>query len=404
STKRRQPKMAKETPSNKLSVRLKPKTIHTYSYFKPWEILFAFGNIFIWGITTIYQALFTHRHDKVLVSVRNDKESDPEYVAAIKYVTKMSDSFQWLAIFRVILSRNVAEFAMLLHVILRALDTIDGMNAKERDLMSNLPKLVKVFSTLEPATREIITTVATEMATGMIKYLRKLEIYDYQDYEEYCYYVCAVIQMGFWKYGISQGMENTTVPPINPRGPFTNNPMAASMMFQGVHMLTSFFEDSVTQATPPRLYWPKCLVQKYAPDQRDFLNPANITKGVACLNEFVAHHLTYMWPSVARLDEMETEMIQGAYRFIMLLQFGNLAMFYGNHDSFRRRLTPSWLEVVLMFEGGTSKARFCKRLKYYGEILVNKVQAGDGETGKLVIERVHEIMAKCDIELSKLRV
>lgn len=58
------------------------------------------------------------------MSVRNDKESDPEYVAAIKYVTKMSDSFQWLAIFRVILSRNVAEFAMLLHVILRALDTI----------------------------------------------------------------------------------------------------------------------------------------------------------------------------------------------------------------------------------------------------------------------------------------
>ncbi|XP_035700709.1 squalene synthase 8-like [Folsomia candida] len=397
-----------------------------------------FGNIVTFVVVRLYESFFTSRHDAMVWKVFQRRRPDPrdsgrEYVKAIKYVLKTSDSTHMALRCRFFCNERFGEFLALLHLVLRALDTVEddisksvetrvadlskfhlvlqdpvknqlsclyGMTDKERDLMTNMPTLHKVFSTLDVTTRQIIIKVTTSMATGMIKYLGNAQIDTFQDLEEYCFYVCGVLQRGFWEYGIAEGMEEGSVHPIGPRGPF-DNPFATAMLVQEVHILSSFLEDTLMQPNPS-LYLPKCLVQKYVLDQRDLLKEENLAKGVACINEYISHTLTHILPSFARLDEMRTVPAQMVYRCIILLDVAHLVIYYGNEAAFKYTLIPDLLEAIIIFEGCTGKKCFFKRLRYYCVKLLEKVGDGEDETGRVVIERINEIMAECDKQLKTL--
>lgn len=120
-----------EQPNNSSAPKKKPKTksFHTFSYFTPWEIFVMFGNIVTFVVVRLYESFFTSRHDAMVWKVFQRRRPDPrdsgrEYVKAIKYVLKTSDSTHMALRCRFFCNERFGEFLALLHLVLRALDTV----------------------------------------------------------------------------------------------------------------------------------------------------------------------------------------------------------------------------------------------------------------------------------------
>ena len=145
----------------------------------------------------------------------------------------------------------------------------------EKDLLSNLPALVRTYYSLPAGARAPIRKWGRTMANGMYEFQKK-PIETFADQDRYSYYVAGVIGHLF-----NDLLHFNAIISLHLKRVLSRYAKSFGLALQKVNILRDIAED----VTAHRYYWPKNLLAKYGLDYSTICSKENRKRALAVLRE-----------------------------------------------------------------------------------------------------------------------
>ncbi|MCL7032030.1 hypothetical protein MKW94_019924 [Papaver nudicaule] len=252
------------------------------------------------------------------------------------------------------LSPEVRNTFCVLHLVLRALDTVEddmnipsdikvpiletfhrrtydnnlhlkcGTKTHHKDLIDQFHHVSTALSELPKDSQEVIVETTKRMGAGMAKFvLKQVETID--DYDEYCLVVNGTAWVELTKYFHAHNLKDVTPDHLS---------NAMGFLSQKQHIIQDFMEDMNRIPKAP-MYWPRQIWSKYVDKLEDLAYEENSEKAVCCLNDMVTDALLH---AESCLEYMSALQDPGVLRFCAIPQIyaiGSLTLCYNNIEVFR---------------------------------------------------------------------
>ena len=164
----------------------------------------------------------------------------------------------------------------------------NGPDEKDRDLLVNFNIIIKEFSTVKPAYRDITKDITKKMGNGMADYANNAEnnvngVNTVKDYTLYCHYVAGVVGEGVTRMFVESGLANPAL---------LDRPHLSESMGQFLQK-TNIIRDIREDWEDKRRFWPKEIWSKHVDKFEDLFDPANQEAALNCSSEMVLDALQH---------------------------------------------------------------------------------------------------------------
>jgi farnesyl-diphosphate farnesyltransferase len=196
----------------------------------------------------------------------------------------------------------------------------------ERTLAENFVKCTRVFNSLSPSSREVISDITKRMGEGMALYVDKdlnQGTESIAAYDLYCHYVAGLVGEGLSRLFESTGFESVEVSNVS-----TTLANTMGLFLQKTNILRDYLEDYVDGRT----FWPQEVWRKYtkSADLGELAKPENESNAVACLNDLITNALQCVPESLEYLDLLQTKEVFRFCAIPQVMAIATLSELYSN--------------------------------------------------------------------------
>jgi farnesyl-diphosphate farnesyltransferase len=192
-----------------------------------------------------------------------------------------------------------------------------------RVLLANFNKVIKVFKSLKPEYRDVITNICEKMGNGMADYASR-KVVTLTDYDDYCYYVAGLVGIGLSNLFYASGLESHELQ--------ENFELANSMglLLQKTNISRDYYED----LNLGRSFWPKEIWGKYTDRLDELQKNPHSSESLACINELVTDALQHVSNCILYLNMIQDPQVFRFCAIPQVMAMATLAKIYNNPDVF----------------------------------------------------------------------
>ncbi|XP_004346713.1 farnesyl-diphosphate farnesyltransferase 1 [Capsaspora owczarzaki ATCC 30864] len=203
----------------------------------------------------------------------------------------------------------------------------NGPDEADRHLLVDFDVVIAEFLKLRPAYQEVIADITKRMGLGMSKFLGA-QVHTKDDYNEYCHYVAGLVGIGLSKIFAASGLESEAV------GTSEHLSNSMGLFLQKTNIIRDYLEDIIDG----RIFWPRAVWIKYAPNGKldDFRAPENKAAALACLNDLVTDALAHIPDVFAYMSSLRNQSVFNFCAIPQVMAIATLALVYDNHQVFTR--------------------------------------------------------------------
>ena len=338
---------------------------------------------------------------------------EPNLAFCYDMLNKVSRSF---AIVIQQLPHELQDAVCIFYLVLRALDTVeddmsipDAIKCPELEafhekiydpeytypcgekhykvLMDEYPKVTAVFLSLKKEYRDVIADITRRMGEGMSNFIKR-EVITLKDWDEYCHYVAGLVGIGLSELWASSMLEDKRFADMED----LSNSMG--LFLQKTNIVRDYLEDIVEEPAP-RMFWPKCVWEKYGKTLDAFQHPENRTAAVSCMNHLITNALEHGVDSLEYMSKLKNVDVFRFCAIPQVMAIATLAECYDNGKVFegvvkiRRGLSARiMLECLDIYDVAVM-------FKKYNAVIANKVRKED-PNAKTTIRNLAKIERRCD--------
>ncbi len=198
-----------------------------------------------------------------------------------------------------------------------------GDSADYRVFLKHFDQVIKVYKSLKPAYREVISDITKRMGNGMADFAEK-KVNSLADYDLYCHYVAGLVGIGLSGLFSASGLESNFLQ--------TEDDLSNSMglFLQKTNIIRDYHEDLESG----RIFWPSDVWSKYEPVLGNFEKKAYEPNSLACLNELVSNALQHVPDCITYMSKLKNKQIFRFCAIPQVMAIATLAKVYNNPDVF----------------------------------------------------------------------
>ena len=185
----------------------------------------------------------------------------------------------------------------------------------EKDLLEQLPRLLRVFKSLPEPQQQVITDITRRMGEGMASFAGA-DLTEgtttMDDYNLYCHYVAGLVGEGLSSLFARSGLEDAS---LESQLDLAND---MGLFLQKTNIIRDFLEDYVDGRT----WWPREIWGNYVAHMWELADEGKRQEATACLNHMVTDALELVPSCIAYLDQLEDEAVM---RFCLIPQLMAIA-------------------------------------------------------------------------------
>ncbi|OWM80308.1 squalene synthase 1-like [Punica granatum] len=207
-----------------------------------------------------------------------------------------------------------------------------GSSKYHRALMDQFHLIRQAFLELDNSYQEVIKDVTKTMGAGMATFIDK-EIVTIKDWNEYGHYVAGIVAVALLKmYFQPSRIEDLD-------SEYNLMAYSCAIFVMKVDMIQDYLQD-INEIPSPRMFWPREIWSKYVYKLEDLKYEENSVKAVQCLNDMVTSSLVHAEDCLKFLSASVDPSVFQVGAFILVQQFGTLALCYNNINVFRSKVGP----------------------------------------------------------------
>jgi len=244
----------------------------------------------------------------------------------------------------------------------------------ERDMLEQFPQLAAVFQTLKPEYQEVIADITKRMGEGMAEFALR-DVVTIKDYELYCHYVAGLVGIGLSHMFAVSGLESDKFMKMDE----ISNSMG--LFLQKTNITRDYLEDIT--AAHSRMFYPKEIWGKYAPNLTHLRLPEHSTKAVHCLNEMVTNAMKHIPDCVDYLSALKDPAIFKFCAIPQAMAIATLAKLYDNHDVFVKEVKIRKGEAVSIIMDCVDMEKVCEIFGHFVADLQGRIKDSDPNASQL---------------------
>ena len=217
------------------------------------------------------------------------------------------------------------------------------------------------------------------------------EVVTLKDWDEYCHYVAGLVGIGLSNLWASSMLEDERFAEMED----LSNSMG--LFLQKTNIIRDYLEDIVEEPAP-RMFWPKCVWNKYGDSLDVFKEPENREAAVQCMNHLITIALEHGVDSLEYMSRLKNVEVFRFCAIPQVMAIATLAECYGNGKVFegvvkiRRGLSARiMLNTQDIFD-------VAKAFKDFGAVIARKAQEGSSSdpSAKNTLKNLAKIEKRCD--------
>ncbi|EEB07622.1 squalene synthase Erg9 [Schizosaccharomyces japonicus yFS275] len=205
-----------------------------------------------------------------------------------------------------------------------------GPNEKDRQLLVEFEVVIAEYHNLKQGYRDVISSIAKEMGSGMAKYATLAEEHDgysvesLEDFDMYCHYVAGLVGEGLSRLFANSDLETKDLA----KQPALSN--SVGLFLQKTNIIRDYREDFEDK----RQFWPRAIWSKYTDDFGSFCEPGNV-KALYCLSEIVANALEHAPSAIEYLCQLQNQQVFNFVAIPQCMAIATLAAVFKNPETFQ---------------------------------------------------------------------
>jgi len=240
--------------------------------------------------------------------------------------------------------------------------------------MAKFPLVVEAFLNLDVRYQAAIAEVTQKMGAGMAEFISK-EVVSLADYNKYCYYVAGLVGVGLSRLFSAGGLEAPEFAKDADKGEKgLSNGMG--LFLQKTNIIRDYLED-IKEEPAPRMFWPRVVWSKYAPQLADFAEPQHSAAAVCCLNHLVTNAMAHSLDSLEYMSKLKDQQVFRFCAIPQVMAIATLAACYDNPDVFCKVVKisrPSSARIMVTTRGFPDVLR---AFRSHSAVLASKVRSAD---------------------------
>ncbi|ODV89858.1 hypothetical protein CANCADRAFT_96812 [Tortispora caseinolytica NRRL Y-17796] len=332
-----------------------------------------------------------------------DLENEPEDVQECYKLLKMTSR----SFVRVIedLNPELRKAIMIFYLVLRALDTIEddmtipnevkvpilnefytyldrdeyhfdgnGPNEKDRLVLVEFNYILREYKKLKKPYQALIQSNCQKMGEGMAKYCEDKQfnsegIKTLAQYDEYCYYVAAIVGVGLTEIMLEADFINPAI---------KEHPELVDSMGKFLQK-TNIIRDYREDLEDGRVFWPSDIWAKYTKnnDISEFTKPDMIQNALYCNSELVCDALRHAPDCLLYLTCVKDQSLFDFCAIPQVMAIATLELIFRNPEMFKRNVKIRKGTAVSLIYRARSVRSVCEIFLEYAQRIHERVTSDD---------------------------
>ncbi len=247
----------------------------------------------------------------------------------------------------------------------------------ERTLLEQFDRVGRVFRSLSPGSREVISDITRRMGHGMASFVQ-IDLgqgtVTVDDYNLYCHYVAGLVGEGLSRLFTCTGYESPLVADVSAT---LANTMG--LFLQKTNIIRDYLEDFVDG----RAFWPQEIWKGYTStgDLGELAQPESRVRAVECLNHLVTDALTCVDECLQYMDLLKNEEVFRFCAIPQVMAIATLSALYNNPKVFTGVVKIRKGQAALLIRETTTKAGLHKWFNSFARDIMKRIPKSDPTAG-----------------------
>lgn len=247
----------------------------------------------------------------------------------------------------------------------------------ERTLLEQFDRCGRVFRSLSPDSREVISDITRRMGHGMANFVQ-IDLgqgtVTVDDYNLYCHYVAGLVGEGLSRLFTCSGYESPLVADVSAT---LANTMG--LFLQKTNIIRDYLEDYVDG----RAFWPQEIWKGYTTtgDLGELAQPESRGRAIECLNHLVTDALTCVDECLQYMDLLKNEEIFRFCAIPQVMAIATLSELYNNPKVFTGVVKIRKGQAALLIRDTTTKAGLHKWFNSFAKDIMRRIPKSDPTAG-----------------------
>ena len=194
-----------------------------------------------------------------------------------------------------------------------------GDNRDYMVLLENYPKVYRMFSGLNEASKETIVDITKLMGAGMAEFSKR-DVKTVADFDLYCHYVAGLVGIGLTRLFLAYNPESVKLSDSDE----VSNSMG--LFLQKTNIIRDYHEDLFSD----RSFWPEEIWGTYVSQLEDLAANPKDPDSLACLNHMIVDALKHVPDCLEYLSNVKDKKIFRFTAVPQIMAIATLAKLYNN--------------------------------------------------------------------------